>query len=139
VSFIPIQYRLAALLVAFLTWSGFCWWKGHSSAMATWEATQAKADKLALQATLDMERKGAQETVRYVTQTRVIHDHIQSEPPVVTREDDSRCVLPADFAGVWNRLNAATADAPADSHAGPDSAVVTRAEAGRRDAATVGH
>ena len=136
-SLIPVQYRLAALaaviVAAFLTG----WLKGHGSAMRDWETAQAKQDQMVLRATLTMERKSAEEVVKYVTRTKVIHDAIQALPVTVTPEDDKRCALPTGFDRVWNATNRASAAGTAsDANAAPDPAFKFDAEG---KPATVGH
>jgi hypothetical protein len=86
-----------------------------------------------------MARKGDSETVRYITNTKVIRHEIEKLVPVVTPADDARCVLPPDFAGMWNRINAATDPAAADSADTADAAFVTEPQAAGASASTVGH
>lgn len=126
-----------AILVVAVALYAKGWWDGHASAMEAWQATQATADRVSLEATLGMARKGSEETVRYVTRTKVVHDEIEKLVPVVTPADDARCVLPADFAGMWNRVNAATNPAAADPIGPAHPAVIDDAQAAGRGAPIV--
>jgi hypothetical protein len=125
-SLIPIQYRLAALAAVVLAAFATGWLKGHGRAMRAWEAAQAEQERIALRAALTMERRGAEEVVRYVTRTKEIHVAIQAVPAAVTPQDDARCALPPGFDRVWNAVNRASApdaagalDAPADAPVQP--------------------
>lgn len=112
---------------------GYGYYRGHAAAMADWRATEARAERVALDAAANMERRGAIESVRYVQKVKVIHDQIETIKSVTTTADDARCVLPAEFARVWNAHNAASS-APAEpgADAATDQAVVARAQTGGR-------
>ena len=138
---IGIPYRLAALVLALTLSHGWAWYKGHSQANASRDAAEAVAERVRMAATIRNVHKAEAATVQYITRTRTIHDEIKSLPPVVTPEDDRRCDLPADFVGMWNATNRATAGgaAAAGAHAATDAPFGAGAGPGRPDAQAIGH
>ena len=126
----------AAILVVAVALFGYGYARGHASATDAWAAADAERERVTLEATQRMERRGAEEVVRYVTKTKVIHEQIHAPPLAVTLDDDKRCALPPGFDRVWNATNrASTAGAAGGADAAADAAVHADAETDRRDAA----
>ncbi len=125
-----------AIVLVALALFGYGYARGHAAATAHWEAVDAKRERVALEATQRMERRGAEEVVRYVTKTKVIHEQIHAPPLAVTLDDDKRCALPPGFDRVWNATNrASTAGTAGGADAAADPAVVPGAATRRRNAA----
>lgn len=123
----------AAIALIALALYGKGRWDGDSAALERWHATEIKAEALRQASAMKMQRKAAETVVQYVTRTKVIHDEIEKLVPVVTPQDDARCVVPPDFAGMWLRVSrAGQAGAAAGANATADKDRSTGSEAGRQ-------
>lgn len=129
----------AAIALIALALYGKGRWDGDSAALERWHATEIKAEALRQASAMKMQRKAAETVVQYVTRTKVIHDEIEKLVPVVTPQDDARCVVPDSLERVWNCHNRASSGAACGADAAADPASVAHAQAVRQTHPVIRH
>jgi Flp pilus assembly pilin Flp len=105
-----IELGILAVVIAVVIVGSYI--KGRSDVFALWNAEKARQDTIAKNltetqhVTTDRIQTEYKEVIKTVT---VKGDTIYKKVPVyVTKADDAKCVIPPNFARVWNSANTGT-------------------------------
>ena len=100
------RWQVKLAIAGFLLALGFIGgWKVES---VRWDAAEAATEKAVIDQLIRGAKVNEKLTVRYVTNTKIIHDRIAQEPTYVTPEADAACDLSPDLIRMWNDTNANT-------------------------------
>lgn len=103
-----VGIALASVMIVFLLLCG-AYYKGSKDVQALWDAEKARETAVAKVVHAEQKETTKEVVVEYrdkIKEVKVKGDTIIKKVPVyVTKEDDSKCIVPDGFVRVWNEGN----------------------------------